>query len=125
MRPSVDVLESRTLLAAPPATRFAVIGDYGFAGQPAQDVAALVRGWRPDLVLTVGDNNYADGAAETIDANVGQYYQPFIGDYRGRYGRGSRENRFFPTLGNHDWAAPGAAPHLAYFTLPGTGSPKP
>ena len=29
------------------------------------------------------------------------------------------ENRFFPSLGNHDWVTPGAKPYLDYFTLPG------
>src|SRR6185295_7904816 len=39
--------------------------------------------------------------------------------YTGAYGAGATTNRFFPALGNHDWVAEGAAPYLAYFTLPG------
>src|SRR5581483_888244 len=99
--------------------RFAVIGDYGRAGQPERDVAELVKGWSPDFVITVGDNNYEDGAASTIDQNVGQYYHDFIGPYLGSYGEGAATNRFFPVLGNHDWQAAGARPYLDYFTLPG------
>ncbi|HKQ07279.1 MAG TPA: metallophosphoesterase [Blastocatellia bacterium] len=99
--------------------RFAVIGDYGRAGQPERDVAELVKGWSPDFVITVGDNNYEDGAASTIDQNVGQYYHEFIGPYLGSYGEGAATNRFFPALGNHDWEAAGARPYLDYFTLPG------
>jgi hypothetical protein len=103
--------------------RFAVIGDYGLAGQPEADVAALVDRWGVDSIVTVGDNNYLDGAAETIDANIGQYYHAYIAPYVGSYGAGAgasaRENRFFPALGNHDWHTPGAQPYLAYFTLPG------
>jgi hypothetical protein len=37
----------------------------------------------------------------------------------GKYGRGASENRFFPSLGNHDWYTPGAQPYLDYFALPG------
>jgi hypothetical protein len=99
--------------------RFAVIGDYGLAGDPEAAVAALVHGWIPDIILTVGDNNYDWGAAETIDENVGQYYHDFIYPYTGSYGAGADQNRFFPTLGNHDWYTTGAQPYLDYFTLPG------
>lgn len=101
------------------ALRLAVIGDYGAAGKPEQEVAALVAGWKPAYVLTVGDNNYPSGAAATIDRNIGQYYRQFIGAYRGAYGAGAASNRFFPALGNHDWASAGARPYLDYFTLPG------
>src|SRR2546423_1264289 len=37
---------------------FAVIGDYGVAGNAEQHVAAQVHSLNPDLILTVGDNNY-------------------------------------------------------------------
>jgi len=106
--------------APPPATvRVAVIGDYGWAGPDEAAVAALVAGWAPDFVLTVGDNNYEDGAASTIDPNIGQYYHAFIYPYSGGYGAGAAANRFFPALGNHDWVAPNAQPYLNYFGLPG------
>ncbi len=100
---------------------FAVIGDYGMAGPNEQGVADLVNGWAPDFVLTVGDNNYPDGAQSTIDQNIGQYYQGFIYPYNGSYGGGSsvEGNRFFPSLGNHDTATGGGKAHLNYFTLPG------
>lgn len=110
------------VIAPPPGlktVRFAVIGDYGLAGRPEADVAALVKRWNPDFIITTGDNNYPRGAAETIDRNIGQYYHEFIHPYRGRYGAGSAVNRFFPVLGNHDWATLGAKPYLEYFTLPG------
>ncbi len=102
-----------------PSVRFAVIGDYGQAGPAAEAVARLVRGWNPDFIVTTGDNNYPRGEARTIDANIGQYYHTFIAPYRGRYGPGADRNRFFPVLGNHDWAAAGARPYLDYFELPG------
>src|SRR5258706_4608931 len=103
----------------PGSTHFAVIGDYGTAGQPELDVANLVKSWNPDFIMTTGDNNYPDGAASTIDANIGQYYQEFIYPYIGSYGPGAATNRFFPTLGNHDWYTTNAQPYLNYFSLPG------
>ena len=104
-----------------PAARFAVIGDYGLAGEPAAAVAALVASWAPDFVVTTGDNNYPDGAVDTLDRNVGQYYAQFIAPYRGQFGPGAAENRFWPVLGNHDWVVGYPEPYLAYFALPGNG----
>ncbi len=102
-----------------PPVRFAVIGDYGAGGPPEAQVAALVANWNPDFVITVGDNNYPSGSAASIDDNIGQFYHSFIEPYKGNYGNGAEQNRFFPTLGNHDWDTPGAKPYLNYFTLPG------
>lgn len=102
-----------------PVIRFAVIGDYGSGSQAEADVADLVKGWNPDLVITTGDNNYPSGSAETIDENVGQFYHEFIYPYNGEYGEGADINRFFPSLGNHDWDSQSAQPYLDYFTLPG------
>jgi len=99
--------------------RFAVIGDFGEGNQAEADVATLVHSWSPDIILTVGDNNYPSGKTSTIDANIGQYYHDFIFPYTGTFGPGAPENRFFPTLGNHDWYTPGAQPYLEYFSLPG------
>ncbi len=99
------------------SAHFAVIGDYGFTGQPELDVANLVKSWNPDFIITLGDNNYDNGAASTIDANIGQYYHGFIYNYTGIYGAGSPIRRFYPSLGNHDWVTAGAVPYLNYFTL--------
>jgi tartrate-resistant acid phosphatase type 5 len=101
-----------------------VIGDFGAAAEGAVSasselaVANLVKRWRPDYILTLGDNNYPNGAAATIDVNIGQFYQEFIHPYRGSYGPGATTNRFFPSLGNHDWVQNGQ-PSIDYFTLPG------
>jgi hypothetical protein len=105
------------------AVRFAVIGDYGEPGPAAAAVAALVRSWNPDFILTAGDNSYLPD----IDASIGQYYHAFIHPYAGAYGPGASRNRFFPVLGNHDWdrlidcdaggRCTGA--YLDYFALPG------
>jgi tartrate-resistant acid phosphatase type 5 len=101
------------------SVRFAVIGDFGASTEAEARVAALVRADKPDFVITTGDNNYPNGSASTIDPNIGRFYHDFIHPYVGTFGPGSTENRFFPSLGNHDWITPGAQPYLDYFTLPG------
>jgi tartrate-resistant acid phosphatase type 5 len=100
-----------------PSARFAVIGDFGMAGEPEGAVANLVKSWSPEFIVTTGDNNYPDGEAATIDANIGQYYQEFIYPYTGGYGPGSATQRFFPVLGNHDWVVGYPRPYLDYFGL--------
>ena len=99
--------------------RFGVIGDYGDGSQAEAEVATLVKSWNPDIIITTGDNNYPLGAGTTIDKNIGQFYQEFIYPYSGSYGTGATINRFFPSLGNHDWETPDVQPYLDYFTLPG------
>ncbi len=112
--------ENYTVEAQPKDTmRFAVIGDFGAAGKSEQSVAEMVTGWHPDFMVTTGDNNYEFGLDMTIDANIGQYYHTYVGDYTGQYGEGSKENRFFPSLGNHDWGFGSIDPYLNYFILPG------
>ena len=104
--------------------RFAVIGDYGKGNDNEALVASMVAGWNPDFVITTGDNNYPDGAADTIDVKIGQFYSDFIGNYTGSYGSGSETNRFWPSLGNHDWhsidcvGSDCSGPYFDYFTLP-------
>ncbi len=56
------------------AVRFAVIDDYGVAGEAEEDVAKLVESWTPDFVITLGDNNYPNGSQDTIVANIDNYY---------------------------------------------------
>lgn len=102
---------------------FAVIGDYGGGGTAEASVAAQVNSWNPDFIITVGDNNYPNGLAATIDQNIGQFYHAYMYPYKGTYGSGAAINRFFPVLGNHDWGdsypnPSGDQPYLNYFTLP-------
>lgn len=97
----------------------AVVGDYGTTEPGSFDVAAHVRALAPEFVLTLGDNNYENGAALTIDAHIGQHYHEFIWNYAGSFGAGAPIQRFYPVLGNHDWRAAGALPYLDYFSLPG------
>ncbi|HRJ42821.1 MAG TPA: DNRLRE domain-containing protein, partial [Caldilineaceae bacterium] len=105
--------------------RFAAIGDFGMGNQAESDVAALVKSWNPGFVITLGDNNYPDGAASTIDQHIGKDWAEFIFPYAGAFGPGASENRFFPSLGNHDWNSitctgdSCSGPYLDYFALPG------
>lgn len=98
---------------------FAVIGDFGANSNSELQVSNLVKSWGPEFIITTGDNNYPSGEASTIDVNIGKYYHEFIYPYQGSYGAGATENRFFPSIGNHDIATDTAGPHIAYFTLPG------
>lgn len=94
---------------------FAVIGDYGLAGQPLLDVSNLIKSWNPDFIVTLGDNNYPNGQAFTIDDNIGQYFHEYIFNYKGKYGSGSPTRRFYPSLGNHDWGTTGGKPLFDFF----------
>ena len=116
---AVPAIQSPDATQAPPLT-FAVIGDYGQSNPDAFQVAEMIDSWHVDFIVTTGDNNYPDGSAATIDDNIGQYYHRYIGNYQGSYNRGSAENRFFPSPGNHDWnLLHGLDVYLDYFTLPG------
>ncbi|QNP51364.1 metallophosphoesterase [Hymenobacter qilianensis] len=101
--------------------RFAAIGDYGYAGRAEKEVADLVKSWDPEFIITLGDNNYELGDSATIDQNIGQYYHAYIHKYKGRYGPSASTNRFFPSLGNHDYYTSNGEPYRDYFTLPGNG----
>lgn len=101
---------------------FAVIGDFGSNDSNEAAVANLVKSWNPSFIVTVGDNNYPDGEASTIDANIGKYYHDYIYPYSGAYGAGATTNRFWPSIGNRDWenlSGPRLQPYLNYFVLPG------
>ncbi len=106
---------------------FAIIGDFGEDSPGEAKVAAMVKGWNPEFVVTVGDNNYPLGSASTIANNVGKHYGDFIYNPdapadRICTGKAAQEkvNRFFPSPGNHDnYALPKLKPYTQYFTLPG------
>ena len=98
---------------------FAAMGDFGGDNSNEQAVADLIDSKSVDLILTTGDNSYGSTA---IDINIGKYYADYIGGYTGAYGPGSPMNRFFPSLGNHDYSDGGGfAAYDGYFTLPGAG----
>lgn len=97
---------------APAGTvRIALIGDYGSGDRRAAGVARMIESWKPDLVATLGDNDYSgSGSGSGLERVVGG------GRFYGRY---LREGRFFPIPGHRDWDHDALRPYLAYFTLPG------
>ncbi len=112
------------------AVTFAVIGDYGMDNINEAAVASLVAGWNPAFIVTTGDDYYnpAGGAGTgKYDESTGAYYCAFLKDISttgSRCPSGQADvNRFFPSLGNHDYsdATPAPATYLDYFTLPGAG----
>jgi len=108
-------------------TVFAQIGDFGSAGTAELKVSQMVKSWNPDLIISVGDNNYYNGLLETIQINVSSFYGDYIYNYDapGEYrcnGTAFKEciNRFFPTPGNHDsYNRDWLTPYYNFFTLPG------
>ncbi|MCC6214869.1 MAG: metallophosphoesterase [Polyangiaceae bacterium] len=100
---------------------FAALGDSGFSATDdlgitkTKEVAALVNSWDLDFILHLGDLNYPDGAATTIEANIGRHYARHIWGYQGPNGPGADVNRFFPCPGNHDYKTDGAQPYFDYF----------
>ena len=85
--------------------RFAVIADYGVDNGNELRVTNIVKGWNPDFIITLGDNN-ALGAGQWSRA-VGKYYGTYVSS-----------RRFYSCIGNHDRDA-GISGYTAYFTLPG------
>jgi tartrate-resistant acid phosphatase type 5 len=105
---------------------FAVIGDYGIAGESEENVANLVKSWNPDFIITTGDNNCEKGEFKTIKRNISNYYGDYIYNFDApaEYqcnGKAFEEgmNRFFPSPGNHDANnKDNLLPYLNFFTLP-------
>jgi hypothetical protein len=87
---------------------FAVVGDFGSGTSNETAVASLIQSWRPDFVLTVGDNAYPEGSAGLLDPDI-----------FGPYAAVMRESAWFPALGNHDVKADDGRPELEAFHSPG------
>ncbi len=98
----------------PGSLRLAIIGDFGEASAteifPVDVVGQMVASWDPQWVLSLGDNNYVLGSADTIDVNIGKNFGQFIypkgTGYTQHYPYPSGAplyNRFIPCLGNHDY----------------------
>lgn len=119
----------------PETLTFAVIGDYGVGNENEQKVADMVASWKPDLIITTGDNYYSvaggTGSAR-YDESIGAYYCAYLkgitttGSLCPSPGGALTTNRFFPSLGNHDysdtgnWTGPPSI-YTDYFNLPGVG----
>jgi Icc-related predicted phosphoesterase len=117
--PTALPTETPTATPQPVQARFAVIGDYGWAGEAEEAVANMIKEWGPDFIVTTGDNNYPTGSASSIDQNIGQYYHEYMQHTGSEYGPPAPDrNRFFPVLGNHDTDTELGQPYFDYFALP-------
>ena len=115
--------------AKDPSIRFAALGDFGLPEPGTKAVAELIKSWNPDFIISQGDDDYTDGTFEGLDAVVGQFYHEFVGNYKGKYGQGSDENRFWPIPSDHSFGDDCSKPsriaaHLDFYTLPDSGSPQ-
>jgi tartrate-resistant acid phosphatase type 5 len=103
--------------------RFAVFGDYGQSSN-TQTVATRVLSMTPDFICTTGDNTYSTtNNIANWDSAVGQYYRSYIllPSNSAHFAQSSPVNKFFPTLGNHDFdVGNSATSYTNYFIgLPG------
>lgn len=98
--------------------KFAVIGCYGSDNIPERNVAALVKRWDVDFVITTGDNRM--GKSSRYENTVGRsyYYCDFISG--GTTGCSAPVNSFYPVPGEGDYyGRDGINEYKYYFHLPG------
>jgi hypothetical protein len=112
---------------------FTTLGDYGVDNDNSAAVASMVNNWNPDIILALGDNYHVrvgGVGTEKYDLSTGKYFCNFLKDVTTTgtlcpQGQASI-NRFFPTLGDHDYSDAGMTDNLPstytdYFNLPGVG----
>jgi tartrate-resistant acid phosphatase type 5 len=101
--------------------RVAFLGDSGSLSGNLAAVATGIKNKKPDIIIHTGDMTYADGGGSStindFEEYVGQFFYEYIGGYNGIYGVGPAINKFFPTLGNHDWDDGGINNYLDFFQL--------
>ncbi len=89
--------------------RAAVFGDYGEGTKDETAVVRLTAGWRPDVLVSTGDNVYLFAAGGALlDPNMFGPLRPLLG-----------QAVFVPALGNHDTVLDGGATLLGALDLPG------
>ena len=104
----------------PGLVSFAAIGDFGENNNNHTRVADLIKSWNPDLIITAGDNRYGNNNYDNV---IGRRYCDFLQGVRSGNncaGGNALENRFFPSIGNHEYSDGGGInEYLRYFSLPG------
>ncbi len=128
------VISAPTARAQSSAVTFAAIGDYGSGDEYEGAVATLISGWNPDMILGLGDSYYIDAGGtgdQKYDLSAGRFYCNFLKDVTtitGTFCPAGQApfNKFFPALGDHDYADAGTtnglpATYTDYFNLPGNG----
>lgn len=108
-----ETLAAGSFRTAPPPDegfRAAVFGDYGAGSEAERRVARLAASWRPDLLVTTGDNAYPLALASLLDTQI---FLPLR--------RLLAVTAWAPALGNHDYYLTNARDFLAAVHLPGAG----
>lgn len=90
------------------ATVLGVLGDFGIKSAAARAVVSLIASWRPDGVVTTGDNAYESGTVEET-AFARALIQPAL----------DQGARLVASLGNHDEENGIGRPVMAAFGMPG------
>ncbi len=90
---------------------FVVLGDGGWNSLAQYDIAEVIRGTRPDLVVQTGDNVYPSFTDRLADPHWFSVYQPHMA-----------ETPFYFALGNHDLYS-GVRHYLEAFYLPTNSVP--
>jgi len=126
---STTTTTTTTVPAAP--TSITVVGDFGYDHPYIQELGSMVRGWKPDYVITTGDNlqtvSLPVTGTDRYDRLVGRHFCTFMagvapGPFCPSGGQSAGKNRFFPAAGNHDHVDGPLSNYLSYFTLPGPGT---
>ncbi len=90
--------------APPRALTVAAAGDICLSSpESCAPTAALIRSLTPDAVLTLGDNQYTEGA-------LAQYLASYD------HAWGTFKDITYPVAGNHEWRTPGAEGFKDYFS---------
>jgi tartrate-resistant acid phosphatase type 5 len=81
--------------------RFIVFGDWGRNGednqkQVAQEMGIVAKKFKPDFIISTGDNFYPNGVRSTRDHN-------WLASYENIYTAHSLQSDWYPVLGNHDY----------------------
>lgn len=105
-------LDLRFRTAGVQAFTFLAVGDTGVGSAAQAQIAKLMQGERPRLVVHTGDVAYPTGQFEAYENRYFDYYHATM----------SRVP-FYPCPGNHDYYETGARPYLAVHDLPGETVP--
>lgn len=77
----------------PGSWHFSALGDFGNGTRAMKDVIANVRRWRPEMVVSAGDQVYPNGEAKHWRTKI---------DGPDQLGGLASESVFLPSMGNHD-----------------------
>jgi predicted MPP superfamily phosphohydrolase len=111
--PVVEAAEQRFRTAGPGPFNFLVLGDSGVGDSGLGNaehqtlIARLMLAEQPAMVVHVGDLVYGQGSYELFGRNHFNYYYALMASVP-----------FFPTLGNHEYLVPNAAPYMAVHSVP-------